>query len=344
MKWIDRTGQKVGFLTVSRHVSGDVSGWQVECACGETPILSAKALQNKYKKGNEFACCGPTCPIGRVAVSLKTQLRKLEGRPNLVGKTYGLLTCVAKLGYQEHRGKLGTVYRFECACGAEIECPDYEICNNKSGSPVRRSCSRTCKERRRRLQETRWQGQAFGDLIAIEPVMGHHVSSKGNLWKLRCSCGEVVWRHLVPLRVQLRLGQRVTCGDVHKHPLWLRFPPTPDPYPPESWEVVERYLHLCSFASSSSRIGSSIEDGRKDKLIRLGWTIVYRRQQGQEIDREHEERLVKKSLFRGARACYLRGSRQKIKGPKVGPRPPQPYTQGAAPPTRTKTMLRFLSR
>lgn len=188
-------------------------------------------------------------------------------------------------------------WRLQCDCGKIIELyrNDFDKNSTNKGHP-QISCG--CK-RNRGLVDNKQRpvdiaGKRWGTLVAIR-LSGRRDKPNQPTWLMQCDCGLVVERSHKNLNNCAKRGYRVNCGCTTNHPeIWLRYPPTPNPYPTAAGELLKKYLPLTEL--SYKKIKSEVEDEKRDRLIRLAWTITYRRSQGEIISEEYEQRLIKKTL------------------------------------------------
>lgn len=220
-------------------------------------------------------------------------------KPDCTGQRFGMLTVLGKgsrATYKRSNRKEAYCYLWllQCDCGARLELRrgDFDRANGRGQV----SCG--CKRRRGLVDNKRRpidiSGQRFGSLAAIA-LSGKKDAYGKPTWQMLCDCGTMCEISLSDIRKREYQGIRINCGDRFLHPeKWLSYPPTPSPYPREAGELLKKYLLLTELFYK--QINSEVEDELRDRLIRIAWTITYRRSQGEIISEEYEQRLIKKTL------------------------------------------------
>ncbi|MGL5922169.1 hypothetical protein [Chroococcidiopsis sp.] len=221
-------------------------------------------------------------------------LEKMKAKPDCTKQRFGMLTVLGKGEWRRTSdGRNRQLWLLQCDCGTIIERPRG---NFDRFSYQRASCG--CARRlglidnKRRPQNI--SGQKFGNLTAIA-LTGKKDSSRKPTWRFQCDCGNLREMSLSDIRRHEREGIRINCGDPLLHlDRWLRYPPTPNPYPQDAGELLVKYLDLTKL--DYKQIDTEVEDEKLNRLIRAAWIIAYRRSLGEIISQLHEERIIKKYL------------------------------------------------
>ena len=164
-KFIDRTGQTFGRLTVLKRLSsiGWVTMWRCRCRCGKMVDVRTGNLQS----GNTTSC---GC-LGRETTS-KAHLI------DLIGQTFGRLTVIKRV-----ENRFGRVaWLCECTCGADVIATAKHLRNRNT-----QSCGCLQKERASAAHLIDLRGRRFGRLVVTERVKGN----KKTIWQCNCDCGTV---------------------------------------------------------------------------------------------------------------------------------------------------------
>lgn len=161
-KFIDRTGQKFGILTVIERVGKASNGgikWRCICECGKETISQSSCLPKQKSCG----CLG-------------AQKRKERNRiKDMTGQQYGYLT-VKKLDCVKNNR---AYWLCQCKCGKQKVIERTPLINGKT-----KSCGCFSKEFHRKDLV----GQRFGKLLVLELSDCTH---NALYWKCQCDCGIV---------------------------------------------------------------------------------------------------------------------------------------------------------
>ncbi|MGL4620008.1 MAG: hypothetical protein ACRCZS_13255 [Chroococcidiopsis sp.] len=217
----------------------------------------------------------------------------VAAKPDCTGQRFGMLTVLGKGDnvYRPDRNCYRQLWQVQCDCGTIVELP-----RGSFDGKGQVSCG--CKRRRGLVDNKRRpediSGQRFGKLIA-KSLTGKKDKYNQPTWLLQCDCGNTYELSLKKLRHKQKQCLWINCGEVKSHPeIHCWYPPTPNPYPQEAGEILQKYLHLTEL--NYQQIDSAVEDERRDRLIRGAWIITYRRSQGEHISELHEKRIIYKHL------------------------------------------------
>jgi len=204
---------------------------------------------------------------------------------------------VTATGYKFRRGV------FQCRCGEIVEKAINDV---RSGR--QKSCGCLAKKYRKGNVKGRGivdlTGQRFGELVVERMASGGVIGGKRQRTKAvcLCDCGNRVEIPSVYLGKDkdAKRGSWRNCRDHSRHPdgVGVWYPPTPNPYPQEAAEIMQRYLQCCQPSRSAyAKFNSAdIEDERTSRLIRHSWILAHRKQQGENITHEYERNYLWKVL------------------------------------------------
>ncbi len=212
-------------------------------------------------------------------------------RSDCTGQRFGMLTAIKKGGWKDERKK-DRIWLLECDCGNFVARQRNSFDTPKSILP---SCG--CAKKTGLIDNKRQHkdltGQRFGSLIAVK-LTGKKDKQNKITWLLECDCGgtrEWSWTSLKARHDKYR----VNCGNRSNHlDSWMHYPIAPSPYPEEAGIIAKKYLHLTELPYKN--VQSSVEDEKRDRLLRAAWIITYRKSLGEEISDLHEENYIKKFL------------------------------------------------
>jgi hypothetical protein len=221
----------------------------------------------------------------------------LRAKPDLIaGQKIGMILVLGKAEQGVKNGRHRQPWNFECGyCGQTFQDTRHDIDSGK-----RKSCGCLGKQRRKELVDNKRRphdisGQRFGELVAVR-LTGKRDRAHKPTWLMQCDCGGTSEWSKSKLLQYTKANQQINCGDRSKHAWGLWYPPTPNPYPKEAGDLLEKYLRYTQPRSYWRNTDSRVEDERRDRLIRICWILVYRRQQGEEISELKERRYILKSL------------------------------------------------
>lgn len=279
----DCTGQRFGYLTVLGKADRDLKNrqlWKLQCDCGNVV----------EKPRSDFANRNPSCGCQKRRKTIERN--KARSLSDITGQKFGRLTVLGKGGQKpDNRGSYIQLWKLQCDCGNVVERPRSSI---EAKGQISCGCARGLGliDNKRRPRDI--TGDRFGNLQAIK-LTGKKDKNNQPTWLLRCDCGNTCEFPLKILNHKQRWNLWVNCGDRSRHPeIDCSYPPTPNPYPKEAGELLEKYLHLTEL--DFQKINSEIEDEKRDRLLRAAWILVYRRQQGEDISELYEINFIKKHL------------------------------------------------
>ncbi|MBD2492494.1 hypothetical protein [Aulosira sp. FACHB-615] len=263
--------------------SKNIQLWKLQCNCGK--IIEKPRINFDNNKGHPPSC---GCQK-RLRVIERNQKR---AKPDCTGMRFGRIVVLGKGGTRpDSYGSYIQFWRLQCDCGNIIERTRESF--DRKGQ-VSCGCARKLGliDNKRRPRDI--SGQRFGSLTAIK-LTGYNDDNNRPAWMLACDCGNTCELSLSKITHKQRQCLWVNCGDSTKHPeRYLEYPPTPNPYPKEAGELLEKYLHLSEIGYQ--QIDSAIEDEKRDRLIRACWILTYRRSLGEQLSELYEKRYIKKSL------------------------------------------------
>lgn len=201
---INLTGQRFGYLTVTKQVANHVSSggnsfvaWECVCDCGNTKVVTAGHLRTGHTKS-----CG--------------KCGKYDHQSNFTGQRFGRLVVLKRCDewYTYPNGTRDFKWRCKCDCG-NIVVVRGNVLRNKRFS---QSCG--CWRNEESINPDDMIGHVFG-LCRVESKADRiRVSDTSTVdaWNCVCSCGN----HFVARGPQLRIGNKVSCGclSVSKWELW----------------------------------------------------------------------------------------------------------------------------
>lgn len=298
----DCAGQKFGRLTVLgkggrlavptkspkyRNGTTSIQLWVCQCDCGVI-VEKPRGFFDTSNKTNPSCGC-----FHRESARKKAEARS---KPDCTGQRFGMLTVVGKGEIVRANGRSRRLWNLICDCGNTVSLPRGSFDGMKS---KQKSCGCLGKERRKELVDNKRRpedisGQRFGSLTVLRLSGENQVYGKWSkpLWECQCDCGNVVKM----THSRLDSGYRLNCDDRTKHEWGLWYPPAPIPYPAEAWRLVEKYLKYTQPMHHWNVVDQEVQDEKRDRLIRICWILVYRRQQGEEISDLKERRYIMKSL------------------------------------------------
>lgn len=160
---LNLTGQQFGEWTVINQVVDSRPGtyWLCECSCGTRRIVAGTNL----KRGKTKSCGG------------------CKTRDNLLGRTFGRLTVIARDTTSHSSGH--AYWICECECGNQKSISAKHL---KDGST--KSCGCLLKERGAKMCRAKFNdltNQQFGQLIVHSRYIND--ADKHTYWNCECSCG-----------------------------------------------------------------------------------------------------------------------------------------------------------
>ena len=222
----------------------------------------------------------------------------VAAKPDCTGQRFGRLTVLGKALESKPRGSGRAIpWRLRCDCGKEIELFRSDF--DREG--MQRSCGCLARNRKAHPESLRkprdLTGQRFGELTVIRTLAGGHDGSQKRrraTYECRCDCGNTTIKtDRALLAARQRRGWLNCRGSTHLIGAW--YPPMPTPMPANVGHLIVKYLHLAE-ARHFPRVNQEIQDYRRERLERVCWIVVYRRQQGELISDLKEANYLKKSL------------------------------------------------
>ncbi len=208
------------------------------------------------------------------------------------GKRFGWLTVIGKKKVLtgQKRKTYTTMWVLRCDCGNVV----HLLRDRFDHTERQKSCgcarSRGWIDNKRRTTDI--TDKRFGSLTAVK-LTGKKVKGQST-WLLKCDCGGYREMALKQLNNYNKRAYGLHCNSpVHFPGAW--YPPTPNPYPSEAGKIIEKYLWMTK-TENFPKNKQVVEDARIERLIRVAWTIVYRRSQGEEITKEYEFNLIKSHI------------------------------------------------
>lgn len=179
------------------------------------------------------------------------------------------------------------LWLLRCICGEVIELKRGSF---DGGKQISCGCIRGTPLMKATKKPHDITGKRFGELTAIA-LTGNKINSKPT-WLFKCNCGEKAEFSLSAILQKKRNNKRINCGN-HEWGCW--YPSMPIPIPLEVSNLMQKYLNLCETVKYK-QIKQHVQDEKRDRLMRVCWIVVYKRNNGEQISLKHEENFVKKYL------------------------------------------------
>jgi hypothetical protein len=280
----DCTGQKFGYLTVLGSIKKTRKNgtyqtlWRLQCVCGK--IIKRKRSNfdhPKYKK--------PSCGCQKFNVERKHPFEK----PDCTGQRLGFLTVLGKGEVIFVGNRYRRLWILQCDCGNIIKKPraDFDCLGKQTSCGCRRKLGLVDNKRR----PIDISGRKFGNLTAIK-LTGKKDKRNQPTWTCKCDCGGTIeLAHKWLTNPNSAKNCRGECPYYY-----LKYPPTPNPYPEAAGKLVEKYLYLTKPKKYYKNNCQEVEDHKVETLIRTCWIITYKRRCGENISELREMFHIKKSL------------------------------------------------
>lgn len=192
----DRTGQKLGRLTVLERAGSDKWGtalWLCKCECGSKPkIISGSNLRN-------------TRSCGCLQDESRKKTGKFKGKAkDITGQKFGKLTALRRKGSNKEGHAL---WECQCECGSDPITVTGKRLRLKNGAVKSCGCLKIEKSQEKRED---LQGKVFDALTALEYIPGSGETL--GKWKCKCECGLTVEMDASDLKRAPKRYRRC-CGD-----------------------------------------------------------------------------------------------------------------------------------
>ena len=191
MNFKDRTGQKIGKLTVKNRAESKItpSGkklttWNCDCDCGSTDIV----VSGDYLTNSECPSCGCEARKNRIE----------KNRTNNIGEKHGRLTIIDVIW-----GDGPAKAICECDCGSEYIGIKADIVSGHT-----QSCGCLQSEMTSTANTKDWTGYIADS--GVKFIQQHHINNKGQwVWECQCPlCDDLFYE----LPVRVNNGHTTSCG------------------------------------------------------------------------------------------------------------------------------------